>query len=102
MTTQDSKGHPTLLPTGQALYLLECHVTSHTKLPQHPPILLHLGNTWFRLVKIIIFDHLLPRKLSLHYFYRTDRHIKLVHEMLNSDYCKSFPLAKLTELTWVK
>ena len=56
MTAQHGEGHPALLSSGETLDLLESHVSRHSELAQHPPVLLNL----------------LTRELLLHHLYRAD------------------------------
>ena len=56
MAAQHSKGHSALLSSGETLNLLESHVSRHSELAQHPPVLLDL----------------LAWELLLHHLYRAD------------------------------
>ena len=66
VTTQHSEGHPALLSSGETLHLLEGHVSRHSELAQHPPVVLNL----------------LTRELLLHHLYRADQVVNLINKML--------------------
>ena len=66
VAAQHSEGHPALLSSGETLNLLEGHVSGHSELAQHPPVVLHL----------------LTRELSLHHLHRADQVVNLVNKML--------------------
>ena len=66
MATQHSEGHSALLSSGETLNLLESHVSRHSELAQHPPVLLDL----------------LTRELLLHHLYRADQVVDLINKML--------------------
>ena len=68
MATQHSEGHSALLSSGETLNLLESHVSSHSELAQHPPVLLDL----------------LTRELLLHHLHWTHPVVYLVNKMLES------------------
>ena len=66
MAAQHSEGHSALLSSGETLNLLESHVSRHSELAQHPPVLLDL----------------LAWELLLHHLYRADQVVDLINKML--------------------
>ena len=66
MTAEHSEGHPALLTSGETLDLLESHVSRHSELAQHPPVVLNL----------------LTRELLLHHLYRAHQVVYLINKML--------------------
>ena len=66
VAAEHSEGHPALLSPGETLHLLEGHVSTDTKLAQHPSVFLNL----------------LTRELLLHHLYRADCVVNLINKML--------------------
>ena len=66
MAAQHSEGHSALLTSGETLNLLESHVSRHSELAQHPPVLLDL----------------LAWELLLHHLYGADQVVDLINKML--------------------